>query len=316
MIEVHSVKKYYGSFLAVDDVSFDVRPGEIVAFVGPNGAGKSTVLKMIATYLMPDAGSITVNGRDVVKNSLDVRGSIGYMPEKSISYEGMRVDRFLKFVGEARGLAGSTLKKNFDWVVNSCGIEEVLHKRVGQCSKGYQRRVSLAMSLIHDPGVILMDEPTHGLDPLQVLALRDFLKSLKRDRAILFSSHIFQEVVAICDRVLIINNARLLADGTVVEIAGKAGIPQVVNCVIEAPPDELRGALDRLTSGCVGNFVEAGAGVAHVEIEKKNGGLRGDVEKMCSVAGWSIRSFIEQPLDLEIVFAEIVRKSNEEATVQ
>lgn len=315
MIEVRSVKKYYGSFLAVDEVSFDVRPGEIVAFVGPNGAGKSTVMKMIATYLQPDAGSISVNGRDVVKDSIEVRGALGYMPEKSISYEGMRVDRFLRFAGEARGLSGARLKENFGRVVGSCGLESVLHKRVGECSKGYQRRVAMAMSMIHDPGVLLMDEPTHGLDPLQVLALRDFLVGLKKDKAILFSSHIFQEVVAICDRVLIINNARLLADGAVVDVARDAGMPQVAGCTVEAPFEPLRKALAGLRHGALKDFDEAGSDAAHVEIEITGADLKNEIETLCAGENWPLKSYVEQQLDLEKVFAEIVKKSNEETLV-
>lgn len=212
MIRVDDVSKRYGATLAVDGVSFAIGPGEIVGFLGPNGAGKSTLLKMMSTWLPPTSGRIEIAGHDVAREPLAVRRALGYLPEHNALYDGMRVDRFLRFMGKARGLSAAKLAERTAWVVGKCALEAVLGKRVQECSKGYRQRIGVAAALLHDPPVILLDEPTHGLDPLQVVAFRDFLLSLSAGRAILFSSHILAEVVAISQRILIINGGKLLCD--------------------------------------------------------------------------------------------------------
>ena len=216
------VTRRYGPTLAVDDVSFDVRPGEIVGFLGPNGAGKTTVLKMISTWLPPSAGRITVGGHDVVEAPLAVRRRLGYLPEHNALYEIMRVDRFLEFVARLRGLGDGRLRDRLAWAVESCALQEVMAKRIQECSKGYRQRIGVAAALVHDPPVIVLDEPTHGLDPVQVVAFRTFLRGLREGRAILFSSHILGEVTAISDRVLVIHQGRLLADARTDELERQA----------------------------------------------------------------------------------------------
>lgn len=230
MIRVINATKRYGSTLAADQVSFDVAAGEIVGFLGPNGAGKSTVLKMISTWLPPTSGSVEVAGHDVQREPLAVRRSLGYLPEHNAMYETMRVDRFLRFMGEIRSMTGTRLRDRMEWVVTKCMLQDVLGKRVNQCSKGYRQRIGLAASLLHDPQVILLDEPTHGLDPLQVVAFREFIAELRPDRAILFSSHILAEVIAVCERLLIINHGRLLADTKLAHLQDEA---QAAGCSLE-----------------------------------------------------------------------------------
>ena len=212
MIRVQNVTKIYGSQRAVDGASFEIGAGEIVGFLGPNGAGKSTLLKMMSTYLPQTSGAIEIAGFDTEKAPLSVRRSLGYLPEHNALYEGMRVDRFLDFIGKARGLSGKRLEERLAWVVDRCTLDPVLSKRVSQCSKGFRQRIGVAAALIHDPPVLLLDEPTHGLDPLQVVAFRDFLREIRKDRAILFSSHILSEVVEISDRLLVIQKGVLLLD--------------------------------------------------------------------------------------------------------
>ena len=223
VIDVRSATKTYGDLVAVDSVSFAVARGEIVGFVGPNGAGKSTVLKMLSTFTLPTAGSLSVDGLDVVEQPLEVRRRIGYLPGDTPLYQDMRVGDFLGFVGRARGLRGGDLTAHLDRVVDLCGVGEVAAMRVNQCSTGFRQRVGLAAALVHDPPVLLLDEPTHGFDPLQVMAFRDLLTELKPSRAILFSTHIIQDVEAISDRVLIIHQGRLLGDGTLADLAAAAG---------------------------------------------------------------------------------------------
>jgi ABC-2 type transport system ATP-binding protein len=222
MIKLENVTKWYGPTLAVDSVSFQVRTGEIVGFLGPNGAGKSTVLKMISTWLPPSGGRVEVGGHDVTREPLAVRRVLGYLPEHNALYDSMRVERLLCFMGRVRGLDGKRLSERMGWVIENCGLEAVLAKRIHQCSKGYRQRIGVAAALIHDPPIIVLDEPTHGLDPIQVVAFRNFIIGLRQGRAILFSSHILGEVTAISERILIINHGKLLADTPVEELGARA----------------------------------------------------------------------------------------------
>ncbi|MBI4585997.1 MAG: ATP-binding cassette domain-containing protein [Planctomycetes bacterium] len=225
MIRVETVTKYYGPLKAVEEVSFEVGRDQIVGFVGPNGAGKSTVLKMLATYLLPTSGRLSVDGFDAVKRPLEVRRRIGYLPGDTPLYQDMRADRFLAFIGKAHGLSGAGLSRRLEAAIEACRLEETLSKRIKECSTGFRKRIGLAASLIHDPEVLLLDEPTHGLDPLQVLAFRELLRKLRPGRAILLSSHVISEVAAVSDGVLIIHNGRLLADGKLAELCQREGLP-------------------------------------------------------------------------------------------
>ena len=222
MIEVQDVSKHFGALKAVDGVSLKVAAGEVVGFLGPNGAGKSTLLRMISTYLEPTSGSITVAGHDTRRAALEVRASLGFLTEHNALYDGMRVDRWLEFSGRARGLKGAHLAERTAWVVERCTLQSVLRKRIAECSKGFRQRIGLAAALIHDPAVIVLDEPTHGLDPLQVVAFRDFVRAHSQGRAVLFSSHIVAEVAEISDRLLVIHRGRLVADASVADFRARA----------------------------------------------------------------------------------------------
>ncbi len=222
MIRVEQLTKRYGETLAVDGVSFAVRPGEVVGFLGPNGAGKSTVLKVLSTWLRPSSGTAAIAGHDVVREPLAVRRALGYLPEHNALYETMRVDRLLDFVGKMRGLSRARLAERTNWVVEHCGVGDVLGKRIHQCSKGYRQRIGVAAALLHDPAVILLDEPTHGLDVLQVQAFLDFVRELAPTHAILFSSHVLAEVVSVSDRLLVIHRGRILVDERVEELERRA----------------------------------------------------------------------------------------------
>ena len=212
MIQVEHVSRSFGATLAVDDVSFGIGPGEVVGFLGPNGAGKSTLLKMLCTWLPPSSGTIKIAGHDTQREPLEVRRRLGYLPEHNALYDTMRVDRFLDFMGRMHGLTGEALASRLAWVIERCSLSDVLTKRVRQCSKGYRQRIGLAAALVHDPAVILLDEPTHGLDALQVVAFLEFIRALAPEHAILFSSHILSEVVAASDRLLVIQRGKLILD--------------------------------------------------------------------------------------------------------
>lgn len=223
MIRLEHVTKRYGATLAVDDVSFSVERGEVVGFLGPNGAGKSTVLRMLSTWLAPDAGTVTVAGHDARMEPLAVRRSLGYLPEHNALYETMRVDRFLAFVGKMNGLGGARLLERARWVVEKCQLETVLAKKIQHCSKGYRQRVGVAAALIHDPPVVLLDEPTHGLDPLQVALFLEFVRGLAKEHAVLFSTHILSEAAAVADRLLVIQQGKLILDAPVATVRSEAG---------------------------------------------------------------------------------------------
>lgn len=222
MIEVAGVTHRYGAVVAVQDVSFTVRAGEVTAFLGPNGAGKSTILRLLSTWMPPTEGSVRVAGHDTREEPLAVRRAIGYLPEHNALWDTMRVDRLLRFVGRMHGLEGARLAERTDWVVEACRLAEVLAKRVAHCSKGFRQRVGLAAALLHDPPVVLLDEPTHGLDPLQVALFLDFVRELAATRAVLFSTHVLAEAAAVADHLLVIHRGRLLTDAPLATVAGDA----------------------------------------------------------------------------------------------
>jgi ABC-2 type transport system ATP-binding protein len=209
-IEVKNLLKQFGEQKAVNHVSFTVNKGEIVGFLGPNGAGKSTTMKMITGYLEPDAGDITVSGIDVKKDPLAVKKKIGYLPESNALYYDMYVKEYLDFVADVHGVARK--KEAIQHVIEQVGLTPESRKRVGQLSKGFKQRVGLAAALLHDPEVLILDEPTSGLDPNQIVEIRNVIKEQGRNKLVLFSSHILQEVEAICDRVIIINKGKIVAD--------------------------------------------------------------------------------------------------------
>ncbi len=211
-IEVSNLTKIYGEQKAVDQISFTAEKGKITGFLGPNGAGKSTTMKIATGYIPPTAGSITVCGLDVVENSLATRKKIGYLPEHNPLYLDMYVHEYLAFIGNANGIKGNALKKRISEVINLCGLQREQNKLIGSLSKGYRQRVGLAQALIHDPEVLILDEPTTGLDPNQILEIRKVIKSISQEKTIIFSTHIMQEVQALCDWVVIINKGKIVAN--------------------------------------------------------------------------------------------------------
>lgn len=212
-ILVQHISKYYGTQKALDDVSFEIKPGEIVGFLGPNGAGKSTMMKIITGYLPPSEGQVLVNGLDVTEHEQAVKVQLGYLPESNPLYQDMYIEEYLLFVSKLYPAAGPR-KERVAKVIEQVGLVPEIHKKIAQLSKGYKQRVGLAQAIIHDPQVLILDEPTSGFDPNQIVDIRNLIVSLGKDKTILLSSHIMQEVEAICDRVLIIKQGKLVADNT------------------------------------------------------------------------------------------------------
>ena len=228
MIEVRNLSKHFGQTHAVDGVSFDVQAGQVLGFLGPNGAGKTTAMRVITCYLQPTAGSVLVDGLDVTKDSLEVRKRIGYLPESAPLYHEMNVFDYLNHITEIRNIPSSQRRPALRRAVESCALGEVLNKTIGQLSSGYRQRVGLAQAIIHDPEILILDEPTRGLDPNQIVEIRAMIRELGREKTVIFSTHILQEVQAVCDRVMIINQGKIVFDGSKEEMAyGMSGKERV-----------------------------------------------------------------------------------------
>jgi ABC-2 type transport system ATP-binding protein len=218
MIEVTELRKAFGPIVAVDGISFAVALGDVLGFLGPNGAGKSTTMKMLSCFLAPDSGTATVAGHDIVREPVAVRRAIGYLAENAPAYEEMVPDSYLRFVCETRGLKRSTIRGAVDTVADMSGLGSVMHQPIGTLSKGFRRRLGLAQALVHDPRVLVLDEPTDGLDPNQKHEVRKLIQRLAADKCIIISTHILEEVDAICNRMIIIDRGRLVVDSTPQEL--------------------------------------------------------------------------------------------------
>ena len=214
MIKIENLVKTFGAKRAVDGISFSVERGEVLGFLGPNGAGKSTTMRMVTGFMPPTSGKVTIGGHDIAESPLEAKRLVGYLPENAASYPDMTVLGFLNFVAELRGLDGGARKKAVHHVVELCFLEQVLHQSIDTLSKGYKHRTCLAQALVHDPQVLIMDEPTDGLDPNQKHEVRNLIREIGKEKAIIFSTHILEEVDAACTRAIIIDRGRIVASGT------------------------------------------------------------------------------------------------------
>jgi len=218
MIEVKNLTKYYGDFLAVNSISFNIEKGEIVGLLGPNGAGKSTTIRMLTTYFAPTSGEIYINGYDIKENPTFVKKFIGYIPEASPLYSEMVVYDYLRFIANVQDVPQDQVEERIEFVVSKCGLTEMVYKKIGELSKGYRQRTGLAHAIIHNPPILILDEPTSGLDPNQIIEIRELIKELGKEKTVLLSSHILSEVQATCNRVIIINKGSIVADGPTNEL--------------------------------------------------------------------------------------------------
>ena len=308
MIEVRDVTKRFGNTVALDGVSFSVQQGEILGFLGPNGAGKSTTMKIITTFLAPDSGQVSVGGIDVLEQPLDVRRRIGYLPENVPLYHDMTVDDYLTFVGRARGLSGPRLTERLAWCVEACGLRTEYKKRIQELSKGFKQRTGLAQALIHDPDILILDEPTSGLDPLQIISIRKLIASLAGQKTIIFSTHILQEVGPITDRVVIINEGRLIADGNIGSLVEQAMSENRIFVALRQPADEVERALRDLPA--LSNLRSAGDvdGACRFELRAPfSSDLVGDVARLARERGWDLVELHESRYSLEDTFIALTR---------
>jgi len=235
MIEARSLCKSYGSFKAVDDLNFTVEAGQVLGFLGPNGAGKSTTMKMLTGFLAPTSGTALINGIDVVESSVEARKNIGYLPEGAPSYGEMTVLQFLVFIARARLIDKQDVMTSVERVINKLNLSRVKHQAIDTLSKGFKRRVGLAQAIIHDPQILILDEPTDGLDPNQKREVRGLIRAMAKDKIIIISTHILEEVAALCNRVMIIANGKLLADDSPQGLIARSRYHNAVSLVVESP---------------------------------------------------------------------------------
>jgi ABC-2 type transport system ATP-binding protein len=314
MITVKGLTKRYARNTAVDHISFEVQKGQIVGFLGPNGAGKTTTMRMLTCFLPPTAGTAIVAGFDVIEQPLEVKRRIGYLPETPPLYPEMSAAEYLEFVGKLKGLSGPALRQRIDFVTGRCNIDDVKHKLLGKLSKGYRQRVGLAQAIIHNPDVLVLDEPTAGLDPKQINETRDLIKSLAGDHTIILSTHILPEVEQTCEQVIIINKGKVVATDTVQHLQNRARGVESVLVEVAAR----NGALD---PEAVQRRLEQVAGAGHVlakekhadravfEVEnRKERSIRADLARTVVEAGWDLNELRAAAMSLEEVFLELTRE--------
>lgn len=307
MIEISHLTRNYGEQKAVDDISFKVARGEIVGFLGPNGAGKTTTMKIITCFMPQTSGSITVGGFRVQDHSLEIRRMIGYLPELNPLYGEMNVVDFLRYVAELREIPKEDHNRRIREMVDTCGLEGVLHKNITELSKGYRQRVGLAQAMIHNPEILILDEPTIGLDPNQVVDIRNLIKKLGREKTVILSTHILSEVQATCDRAVIINRGKIVADSSLADLQRDLEGKQTINLELL---EGATGVVERLEglSGveeCRQTFPEAVHSLNYRILAASGVDPRSEIFAAAVEAGWTIIGLSREIRSLEDVFHKL-----------
>lgn len=309
MIDVHQLTKRYAGHTAVKEISFSVSRGEIVGFLGPNGAGKTTTLRMLTGYLPPTSGSARIGGFDIFRQSIEARKKIGYMPENVPLYEDMRVREYLKFRAQLKGLSGGDIRRRVGSVIDTCGLQSVRRKMIKTLSKGYRQRVGLADSLVHDPELLILDEPTNGLDPNQIRQIRELIRQLAASHTVLISTHILSEVEMICNRVIIIDGGKIKANDTPVNLTREMRAAGRVQVEIQADPEVVAGAINRLESVKKTSPEPLDDGWTRYIVWVDSGAdPRERIANLAAQHGWPLRSLFRHIATLEDVFVELTRK--------
>lgn len=309
MIEIQNLTKKFAETIVLDNISFSVKKAEILGFLGPNGAGKSTTMKIIASFWQPTSGKITVDGIDVAEDSVATRKKIGYLPETVPLYEDMRVYDYLYFIAEIRGLKKEEMKKRIKEVAESCGLTKVIRRPIEELSKGYRQRVGLAQAIMHNPDVLILDEPTTGLDPNQIAEIRDLIKKIGKEKTVIFSTHILSEVSAVCDRVIIINNGRIVGEGSPQDLIARAGAKELIYVKIRGGQVAVLKKLQEMEKVVKVKLMDKEADdIYGYEIEPEPGvDLREYLSMTVMNAGWSIMEFSKKQTSLEDAFRELTK---------
>ncbi len=308
MIKVENLTKRFGPTVAVNDVSFEVDKGEILGFLGPNGAGKSTTMRILTTYLIPDSGTAEIEGHDILTEPLEVRKKVGYLPESVPLYNEMHVDEYLTFIAKVRNIPQAQRKEKINSIIERVGLIETAKKACGHLSKGYRQRVGIAQALIHDPAVLVLDEPTSGLDPHQIIEIRDLIRDISKSKVVLFSTHILQEIEAICKRIIIINKGRIVANGTTTDLAQDVLGGIQFQSRVKGPVDEIKAGLNGLAGVRKATVSQQNGDVACSAVFDKTadpGTVFGDLAKE---KGWSVLESTTEKSSLEDVYLAITEK--------
>jgi ABC-2 type transport system ATP-binding protein len=321
MISVERLSKTFGTTVAVDNISFEVERGEVLGLLGPNAAGKTTTMRVLTCYMAPDSGSACVAGYDVVDDSLEVRKRVGYLPESAPLYPDMDVVSYLDFIAEVRGIGRAERPSRVARMIETCGLGDMMTRTVGTLSKGFKQRVGLAQTLIHDPEILVLDEPTTGLDPSQIIEIRELIKRIGKERTVILSTHILPEVEVTCTRVLIINQGRIVASGTPEELQAAAGGEESVRVSIKAGAgaggatgtadaaqvEESLGRIASVTS--VARVGQPGPDYFAYRVKAGNSPRLGEEIFRTAVAmGWTINELTRETLSLEDVFLKLTTK--------
>lgn len=301
-VEARSLSKHYGQLVAVDQLSFEVGAGEVLGFLGPNGAGKSTTMKMLTGFLAPTSGTASINGHDIVDDSLEARRCMGYLPEGAPAYGEMTVQRFLEFVARSRGFEGREAARAAAAAIERLNLDSVPGQAVDTLSKGFKRRVGLAQAILHDPQVLILDEPTDGLDPNQKHEVRELIRDMASDKIIIISTHILEEVHALCNRAMIISDGRLLVDDTPAGLVARSRYHEAVTLVVEEP-ERVASALSELPQS---RKVELREGELTV-FPKPGERLLDVITEAASENGWAVSELRLEAGRLDEVFRQVTR---------
>jgi ABC-2 type transport system ATP-binding protein len=315
MLEIRHLVKHFGPLKAVDDISFTVPRGEVLGFLGPNGAGKSTTMKMITGFLAPTSGTAIVCGHDIATQPIPAKRCIGYLPEGAPAYPDMTPADFLDFIAHIRGYAGSEVKTRIGRVVEMIRIAEVLHQPIETLSKGYKRRVGVAQALLHDPDVLILDEPTDGLDPNQKYEMRKIITAMRPEKAIIISTHLLEEVEAVCSRAIIIAHGRILADGTPAELAERSRHHNAVRLGVAGADSRVRADLMRLPGVAAVEPVRDSEGDALMIFAEPGRAVVTHVTDLARAHGWEVTGLRVERGRLDDVFREITAVPHEPAPV-
>lgn len=313
MIQIQNLTKDYGQLRALDNVSFTIQKGEIVGFLGPNGAGKTTTLKIMTCFMPPNSGNVYIDDLNIYQSSIEVRKKIGYLPEGCPLYGEMNVVDFLKFVAELRDIDKDIILKRVREMIQTCGLQDVVHKEIGELSKGYRQRVGLAAAMIHNPKILILDEPTTGLDPNQIVEIRELIKRLGREKTVLISTHILREVEATCDRVIIIDKGKIVADGPLAEIQNSFHNQNRVYFEIQADTKMLIDEFDSLPDIDSVQLYSKEDGLYKFYVNfSKDIDIRPDLYNFIKSKDWTLFEMRAEQRSLEDVFRQLTEKGEEE----
>lgn len=309
-ISVSNLTKSFGAAKAVDNITFEVHSGEILGFLGPNGAGKTTTMRIITCYLAPTSGSVKVEGRDIRSESYEVRKLVGYLPEQNPLYFDMNVIEYLDYAARLQGVPSGDVRRRMKEMIDVCALGEMMHKDIGQLSKGFRQRVGLAAAMIHDPHVLIMDEPTSGLDPNQIVEIRSLIRDLGKQKTVVLSTHILSEVNATCNRVVIISRGKIVADAPISELQRgmEGGEKVVVELEIPDHPNfDLVAVQIRNIPAVSGiSLLEERDGVKRLSINSAGGrDIRRELFQMCVEKGWTLLELHREQTSLEDVFRQL-----------